>query len=59
MLTERIFAIAQVADQVVIWILLMLSVISVGMILERFFSLRTVFFLIDVFARVRIFPVDL
>jgi biopolymer transport protein TolQ len=42
MLTERIFAIAQVADQVVIWILLMLSVISVGMILERFFSLRKV-----------------
>lgn len=42
MLTERIFAIAQVADQAVLWILLMLSVLSVGMILERFFSLRKV-----------------
>lgn len=42
MLTDRIFAIAQVADQAVLWILLMLSVLSVGMILERFFSLRKV-----------------
>ncbi len=40
MLTERIFAVAQIADQVVLWILILLSVISLGMILERFFFLR-------------------
>lgn len=43
MLTERIFAIAQVADQAVLWILLLLSIVSVAMILERFFSLRKVY----------------
>lgn len=42
MLTEKIFAIAHLADQVVIWILLVLSVISVGMILERYFALKKV-----------------
>jgi len=42
MLTERIFAVAQIADQVVLWILLILSVISIGMILERFFYLRKI-----------------
>ena len=42
MLTERIFAVAQIADQVVLWILLILSVISLGMILERFFYLRRI-----------------
>lgn len=40
MLTERIFAVAQIADQVVLWILLILSILSLGMILERFFYLR-------------------
>jgi len=40
MLTERIFAVAQIADQVVLAILLILSVLSLGVILERFFSLR-------------------
>lgn len=40
MLTERIFAVAQIADQVVLWILILLSIISLGMILERFFYLR-------------------
>ncbi len=40
MLTEKIFAIAHLADQVVLWVLLVLSVLSVGMILERFFVLR-------------------
>ncbi len=40
MLTERIFAVAQIADQVVLWILLVLSIVSLGMILERFFYLR-------------------
>jgi biopolymer transport protein TolQ len=39
-MTERIFAFAQVADQAVLWILVVLSIISLGMILERFFFLR-------------------
>ncbi|MFZ4402946.1 MAG: MotA/TolQ/ExbB proton channel family protein [Pseudobdellovibrionaceae bacterium] len=42
MLTEKIFAFAHVADQVVLWILVALSVISIGMILERFFALRKI-----------------
>ncbi len=42
MLTERIFAVAQIADQVVLWILIILSIISLGMILERFFYLRRI-----------------
>ena len=42
MLTEKIFAFAHVADQVVLWILLVLSVMSLGMILERFFALKKV-----------------
>jgi biopolymer transport protein ExbB len=40
MLTEKIFAVAHLADQVILWILLVLSVLSIGMILERFFALR-------------------
>lgn len=40
MLSERVFAVAQVADQVVLYLLLFLSVVSIGLILERFFSLR-------------------
>ncbi len=42
MLTERIFAVAQIADQVVLWILIILSILSIGMILERFFYLRRI-----------------
>ncbi len=42
MLTERIFAVAQVADQVVLWILAVMSVLSIGMIMERFFFLRKI-----------------
>jgi biopolymer transport protein ExbB len=42
MLSEKIFAFASVADQVVLWILIVLSVLSIGMILERFFALRKV-----------------
>ena len=42
MLTERIFAVAQIADQVVLYILVILSVISIGMILDRFFYLRKI-----------------
>jgi biopolymer transport protein TolQ len=42
MLSERIFAVANIADQVVLYILVLLSVISIGMILERFFALRRI-----------------
>lgn len=40
MITEKIFAVAHVVDQALLWILLMLSLFSLGMILERFFNLR-------------------
>lgn len=42
MLAEKIFTVAHVADQVVLWILLALSVLSIGMILERYFALKKV-----------------
>jgi biopolymer transport protein ExbB len=42
MLAEKIFTVAHLLDQVVLWILLVLSVLSIGMILERFFALRKV-----------------
>ncbi|MES3038005.1 MAG: MotA/TolQ/ExbB proton channel family protein [Bdellovibrionota bacterium] len=42
MLTEKIFAAAHFADQVVLWLLILLSIISIGMILERYFALRKV-----------------
>lgn len=42
MFAEKIFAIAHVIDQSVLWLLLFLSILSLGMILERFFSLRKV-----------------
>ena len=42
MLTDRIFAVAQVADQMVLWVLIILSVLSIGMIFERFFFLRKI-----------------
>jgi biopolymer transport protein TolQ len=42
MLTEKIISVAHYLDQVVLWILIVLSIFSVGMILERFFSLHRV-----------------
>ena len=42
MLTEKIFAFAQIADQAILWILIALSIFSIGIILERFFALRKV-----------------
>ncbi len=42
MLTEKIFAVAQNGAEVVLWFLLALSILSIGIILERFFALRTV-----------------
>lgn len=41
-LSEKIFAVAHLADQVVLWILVILSIVSIGMILERYFALRKV-----------------
>ena len=42
MLTERLFTIAQGGAEFILWILLIVSVISVGIILERFMTLRQV-----------------
>lgn len=42
MLNDKIFGIANVADQAVLYILIFLSVISIAMILERFFALRKI-----------------
>lgn len=42
MLSDKIFAVAHFADQVVLWLLLGLSVFSVGIILERYFALKKV-----------------
>ncbi|MDG0817062.1 MotA/TolQ/ExbB proton channel family protein [Bdellovibrio svalbardensis] len=42
MLAEKIFSVAHLADQVVLWLLLLLSVLSIGMILERYFALKKV-----------------
>ncbi|GIL16660.1 MAG: TolQ transporter [Oligoflexia bacterium] len=42
MLSEKIFAVANIADQAVLVILVILSVISIGVILERFFFLRKI-----------------
>jgi biopolymer transport protein TolQ len=42
MLSDRIFAVAHVADQVVLYILILLSILSIGMILERFFTLKKI-----------------
>lgn len=42
MLSEKIFAIAKYADQVVLIILLLMSIVSIGMIFERFLTLSKV-----------------
>lgn len=42
MLAEKIFTVAHFLDQAVLWILISLSVISIGIILERFFALHKV-----------------
>jgi len=43
MLTDKIFAVAHVLDQAILYILIALSVLSVGLILERFFYLNRIF----------------
>lgn len=50
MLAEKIFAVAHYVDQFVLVILLVLSIVSIGVILERFFYLKKV---ADESARVR------
>jgi biopolymer transport protein ExbB len=42
MMSEKIFAVAQYADQVVLFVLACMSVLSVGMILERFLALKKI-----------------
>src|SRR5690349_5193070 len=42
MLTEKIISVAHYFDQAVLWLLVILSILSIGMILERYFSLRKV-----------------
>ena len=42
MLTQKFFTIAQHGAEAVLWLLLLLSVLSVGVIIERFFSLRSI-----------------
>ena len=42
MMSEKIFAVAQYADQLVLFVLACMSVLSVGMILERFLALKKI-----------------
>jgi biopolymer transport protein ExbB len=42
MLSEKIFALARYADQAVLTILLLMSVISIGMIFERYLTLKKI-----------------
>ncbi len=42
MLQEKLFAFAHIADQVVLWLLVVLSVLSIGLILERLFTLSRI-----------------
>lgn len=42
MLSDKIFSIANMADQAVLYVLILLSIVSVGTILERFFALRRI-----------------
>ncbi|MEY4617355.1 MAG: hypothetical protein RJB66_2315 [Pseudomonadota bacterium] len=41
MLTERFLGIAQAGDQFILWLLVFLSIVSLGLILERFFALQS------------------
>jgi biopolymer transport protein TolQ len=41
-MTENFFAIAQVAHEVTLWLLIVLSILSIAFILERFFTLTKV-----------------
>jgi len=42
MLSEKIFILAQYADQVVLFVLVAMSIVSVGMIFERYISLKKI-----------------
>ena len=40
MLSDKLFQVAEFLDQIVLWILILLSIISVGTIIERFLVLK-------------------
>lgn len=42
MLTQKIFAIAQSGAEVILWFLLMISILSIGTIIERWFTLSSI-----------------
>lgn len=42
-MTEQLFSLAHYADQAILWLLILLSVISLAIILERFFFLNKVY----------------
>lgn len=42
MITDKIFAMAHLADQVILILLVFLSIISIGIILERYFTLKRI-----------------
>lgn len=42
MLTERLFNVAQGGAEAILWLLLILSVVSIGLILERWLTLRAI-----------------
>lgn len=42
MLTDRLFSVAQGGAEAILWLLLILSVVSIGLILERWLALRAV-----------------
>ena len=42
MLTEKIFSVAQAGAEGILWLLILLSILSLGMIFERFFTLKKI-----------------
>ena len=40
MLTDKFFAIAEIGHETTLWLLILLSILSVAFILERFISLK-------------------
>ncbi len=42
-MNEQLFSLAHYADQAVLWVLIILSVISLAIILERFFYLNKIY----------------
>ena len=42
MLVEKMFALAQAGAEGILWLLILLSIVSIGMIVERFWTLRKI-----------------